>query len=107
MHLAAAGKITACGRLASAIQPPADQHVYDGDRPHPYRNAWAKALAQAEAAMVAARTDPDAARQLLAWLTIGCRTLARFEDQRASLFGAGIPAGFLPSAAELGRTDLT
>ena len=56
--------------------------------------------------MAAARTDRDTARQLLAWLTIGCRTLARFEEQRAYLFGAGVPAGFLPSASELGRADL-
>ncbi len=49
----------------------------------------------------------DTARQLLAMLTIGCRTLDRFEDERAYLFGIGIPAGFLPSARELGRSDLT
>jgi hypothetical protein len=69
-------------------------------------SAWQEAIAQAEAAMVAARTDRDTARQLLVWLTIGCRTLARFEERRAYLFGAGNPAAFLPSAGELGRTDL-
>jgi Resolvase, N terminal domain len=58
------------------------------------------------AAIEAARTDPDAARQMLAWLTIGCHTLDRFEEERAYLFGLGIPADFLPSARELGRVDL-
>jgi hypothetical protein len=40
-------------------------------------------------------------------LTIGCRTRDRFEDERAYLFGIGIPGGFLPSARELGRSDPT
>jgi hypothetical protein len=35
LHLAAEGRITARGRLASAAQPPLHQHVYDGDRPDP------------------------------------------------------------------------
>jgi hypothetical protein len=39
-------------------------------------------------------------------LTFGCSSLARFEEERAYLSGIGIPAGFLPSARELGRTDL-
>lgn len=61
MHLAADGKITAYGRLASAIQPPREQYVYQGDRPDPHRTAWQDAVAQAEAAMVTARTDPEVA----------------------------------------------
>jgi hypothetical protein len=40
-------------------------------------------------------------------LTFGCRTLDRFEEMRAFLFGVGVPADFLPSARELARTDLT
>lgn len=54
-----------------------------------------------------ARTDRDTAWQLLALLTVGCRTLDRFEEERAFLFGIGIPARFLSSARELGCTDLT
>ena len=53
-----------------------------------------------------ARTDRDAARRVLALFTIGCRTLGRFEEERAYLSGIGIPGDFLPSARELGRTDL-
>ncbi len=106
LHLAADGKITARGRLGSAPQPPVHQHVYDGDRPDPVATAWQEAMAELEVVMTQARTDPDAARQLLGLLTFGCRTLARFEEQRAFLFGAGIPAEFLPSARELGRADL-
>jgi hypothetical protein len=64
-------------------------------------------MAEVDAAIAQARTDRDAARQLLTMLTIGCRTLDRYEEERAYLFGIGIPAGFLPSARELGRVDLT
>jgi hypothetical protein len=53
-----------------------------------------------------ARTEPVAARQLLHMLTFACRTLARFEEERAYLSKWGIPAEFLPSARELDRTDL-
>lgn len=35
LRLATEGLITARGRLASAIQPPVRQYVYDGDRPSP------------------------------------------------------------------------
>jgi hypothetical protein len=38
---------------------------------------------------------------------VHCRTLDRFEEERAFLFGAGVPAEFLPGARELGREDLT
>ncbi|REH31064.1 TniQ protein [Kutzneria buriramensis] len=106
LQLAADDTITACGRLASAIQPARDQYVYDGDRPGWPDDAWREAVSRTEAAMITARTDRAVAWQLLAYLTVGCRTLARFEEQRGYLFGAGIPAGYLPSAGELGRTDL-
>jgi hypothetical protein len=56
-------------------------------------------MEEAEAAIVLARADRDAARQLLALLTIGCRALARFEEERAFLFGIGIPGEFLPTVA--------
>ena len=64
-------------------------------------------MAEISVAVMLARTDRDAARQLLVLLTLGCRTLDRFEEERAYLFGIGIPAGFLPSARELGHGDLT
>ena len=67
----------------------------------------ATALHLAADGTITACTDRDVARQLPAYLSIGGRTLARFEEQRAYLFGAGIPAAFGPSASELGRTDLT
>jgi hypothetical protein len=87
--------------------PAPHRHVYDGDQPSPYPSAWQEVMAEISAAVTLARTDRDAALQLLALLTIGCRTLHRFEEERAYLFGIGIPAGFLPSARELGRVDLT
>lgn len=82
LDLAAAGEITARGRLASAIQPSRDQYVYDGDSPSPYRSAWQEAVAEAEAMMTRARTDPETARYLLVWLTHSSRSMIRFEDQR-------------------------
>ncbi len=106
LQLAADGRITARGTLGSALAPAPRRHVYDGDQPSPHVNAWQEAIAQAEAAIALARTDRDTARQLLALLTIGCRTRDRFEEECAYLFGIGIPAGFLPSARELGRADL-
>jgi TniQ len=108
LHLAAERQITARGRLASTLAPPR-LHVYDGDPPDPpdpVRTAWAEAMAQMEAAIAQARTDRDTAHQLLSLLTFGCRTLARFDEQRAYLFGIGIPAEFLPTARKFGRADL-
>ncbi len=63
-------------------------------------------MAESATAVTLARTDRDAARQLLVLLTIGCRTLDRFEEERSYLSGIGIPARFLPGARELGRGDL-
>jgi hypothetical protein len=57
--------------------------------------------------LVAAQHDRDVARHLLTVLTFGCRTLVRFEEERAYLFSVGVPVEFLPSAGELGRVDLT
>jgi hypothetical protein len=108
IQLAADGHITARGVLGSALHPPR-QHVYDGDPPAARRTddaaqasaSWREAMAQVEAALVRARTDAQTAKQLLAMLTIGCRTLDRFEEQRSYLFGAGVPAEFLPDARQL------
>jgi hypothetical protein len=107
LQLAAGGQITARGTLGSAVQAAPHRHVYDGDQPSPHRSAWQEAMAEISAAVMLARTDRDAARQRLVLLTLGCRTLDRFEEERAYLFGIGIPAGFLPSARELGHGDLT
>jgi hypothetical protein len=106
LQLAAEGRITARGVLGSAVQPAAALHVYDGDRPAPCQTAWQEAMTEVEAAIIQARTDRDTARQLLALLTIGCRTRDRFEQERAFLFGIGIPAEFLPRAVELGCAGL-
>jgi TniQ len=107
LQLAADGQITARGVLGPAVQPAPHRHVYDGDRPSsPCPSAWDELMAAVSEAVALARTDRDAARQLLVLLAIGCRTLSRFEEERSYLSGIGIPAGFLPSARELGRDDL-
>ncbi|MET9078214.1 hypothetical protein ABZX95_40170 [Streptomyces sp. NPDC004232] len=107
LQMAADGLITARGRLSSALQAPLHGYVYDGDEPSPHRNAGQDFTAAFEEALTMARTDPPTARQLLALLTIGCRTLDHFERERACLHEDGVPAEFLPSAGELGRLDLT
>jgi hypothetical protein len=101
LQLAAEGRICARGVHGPALAPLAYHPVHEGDRPPPDLNALALA------AINQTRTDRDAARQLLQMLTFACRTLARFEEQRAYLYGVGIPAAFLPSASELGRTGLS
>jgi len=106
LHLAADGRISPCGVLGGALHPAVHQHVYDGDRPDPAQTAWQEAVTALEAAVIQARADPAVARHLLTLLTHGCRTRDRFEQERAYLFGAGIPAEYLPTAAELGRVDL-
>jgi hypothetical protein len=43
-----------------------------------------------------ARIDPGSARQILAMLTVGCRTLAGFRRERQFLVSLGISAQLLP-----------
>lgn len=104
LHLVADGTITARGRLASALRPPPDRYVYDGDRPH--RGSWQAEMIRFEAVLAPARTDREVARRLLTLLTQNCPTLKWFEEERAFLLAVGVPADFLPSARELGLTDL-
>ncbi|MFC5200146.1 TniQ family protein [Streptomyces kaempferi] len=105
LRLVADGTIIAFGRLASTMGPE-HRHIYDRDRPAPHRGSWQEVMAEMDAALTLARTDRDSARQLLILLTLGCRTLDWFEEERAFLFGVGVPAEFLPGAHDLGRTDL-
>lgn len=100
LDLAANGRIHARGVLGPALAPAPHRRVYEGDRPPPdLPSMMTEVLAKA-------RRDRAAARQLLTVLTFSCRTLARFEEERAYLFGMGVPAEFLPVARELGRLDL-
>jgi hypothetical protein len=105
LQLAADGAITARGRLGSALQS-LHHHIYDGDRPSPYRNAPAGRHDRDGSGSRSGPYRPRYRGQLLALLTVGCRTLDRFEEERSYLFGTGVPAEFLPSARELGRVDL-
>jgi hypothetical protein len=100
LALAADGQIVGRGVLGPALRPIPHRAVYEGDRPQPNFNSLM------EEALTEARRDRDAAWQLLTLLTFSCRTLSRFEEQRVYPFSIGIPAGFLPSARELGRIDL-
>lgn len=105
LDLAATGQIPAVGRLGDTVQPRRDQYVYDGDQP-PAPTEWQEVLDDFEKFLLDARTDPQLARNLLSCLTAPCRSRATFERHRELLFGAGIPAAYLPTAADLGRTDL-
>ena len=53
-----------------------------------------------------ARTGPGSAGQILAMLTVGCRTLAGFRRERQFLISLGISAQLLPDHSTPGRTDL-
>jgi TniQ len=103
LQLAADGRITARGVLGSAIQPSALSRVYEGDPPSPFRTAWIDFAAAAQEALDQARTDPDGARRLLALLTMSSRTREAQEREIGFLRDNGVPAGFLPGAAELDR----
>ena len=65
-----------------------------------------QAAAELDAMIGRARTDPGAARQVLAMLTVGSRTVANFYRERQFLAGLGIPVQLLPDHGALGRTDL-
>jgi hypothetical protein len=103
LQLAADGRITARGVLGSAIQPSALNRVYEADPPSPFRTAWIDFAAAAQEALDQARTHPDGARRLLALLTMSSRTREAQEREIGFLRDNGVPAGFLPGAAELDR----
>lgn len=100
LSLAADGRIFARGVFGPALRPAAHQPVYDGDRPPPDFNAMM------EEVIAEARHNRATARQLLTMLTFSCRSLLKFEDERAYLLRLGVPADFIPGARELGRMDL-
>lgn len=90
-------------RFGAAIQPATSQRVYDGDPLSPQGRAWPDLTAAAQPALDLTRTDPDGARQLLALLNMGSRNREVHEQEIAFLQNNGVPAGFLPDAAELDR----
>jgi hypothetical protein len=103
LHLVGTGQITASGTLGRYLAREPHRDVYEGDR-----QAWEmkQAAAELDAMICQARTDPDAARQVLAMLTVGSRTLASFRREHQFLVGLGIPAQLLPDHGALGRADL-
>jgi hypothetical protein len=105
VRMAADETIIPRGVHGSALRPIPSTDIYDGDRSS-HATPRQETVAELNATLDRAYTDPVAARHLLALLTADCQTLDRFEEQRSRLFGAGIPAVFLPTVRELGRTDL-
>lgn len=103
LQLAADGRITARGVLGSTIQPATPHRVYDGDPPSPYRTVWIDLNRAAQDALDLARTNRNAARQLLGLVTMGRRGRELHEREIAFLQRNGVPASFLPDAAELDR----
>lgn len=103
LHLAGTGAITAQGTLGRYLACKPYREVYDGDR-RPWE--MKQAAAELDAMIGRARTDPGAARQVLATLTAGSRTVASFYRERQFLAGLGIPVQLLPDHRALGRTDL-
>jgi TniQ protein len=84
LHLAGTGEITARGTLGRYLARKPHRDIYEGDR-----RAWEmkQAAAELDAMIGQARTDPAAARQLLAMLTAGSRTVASFYRERQYLAG--------------------
>jgi hypothetical protein len=99
MQLAAAGEIRPQGALGHYLGHEPHREVYEGDR-----RAWewkqdvAEFSAEFGTAVGLARSgDADAARKLLTWYTLGCRTSASFLGARRFLAGLGIPEHLLPA----------
>jgi len=105
LHFIENGTLTARGTLGPLLVPEPYRAAYDGDRP--MVDPWKRTTEEALAAIEAARTDPDTARQLLTMNTIASRTRSSFNNERRLLIDVGIPPQFLPNHRELGRTDLT
>lgn len=96
LHLAAEGKITARGRLASAVAAPAHQSVYDGDDPRRRPPSLSDLAPALDAWLDAARSDPEPARQTLRLLTAFDSSPANLAKQRHFLISqVGVPPEFL------------
>jgi len=99
MQLAEAGEIRPRGVQGRYLRREPHREVYEGDR-----RAWEWKQAVAEfsaefdlAAGLARSGDADAARKLLTWYTLGCRTSESFSGARRFLTGLGIPEHLLPT----------
>jgi len=103
-HLAGSGEITTRGTLGRYLAREPHRDVYEGDR---RAWEWKQAVAELDAMISQARTDPDTARQVLVTLTAASRTFAGFYRERQYLIGLGIPDEHLPGHGALGRTDLS
>jgi hypothetical protein len=90
LHLAGTGAITGRGTLGPLLTRGRHQPVYDGDRPSTQDSAYRQMRAEAEAFIDGARTDPAAARHLLARFTYHCRTAVSFNHERQFLIDFGI-----------------
>jgi hypothetical protein len=106
LQLADDGRVTARGVLGAAVRPAPPRWAYAGDPPPP-GTAWPDLTAAAEAALDQARTEPDGARQFLGLLAVGSRRREVWEREISFLENNGVPAGFLPDAAELDRLSPT
>ncbi|REH31063.1 TniQ protein [Kutzneria buriramensis] len=106
LRLAEQGKIVPRGRLGSAVAPGPRRHVFDGHHID-VAPVWQQALSVlVEQVLARACADRETAEGLLTLVTRHLETRDEFEEARACLFGAGVPAAFLPTAGDLGRIDL-
>jgi hypothetical protein len=80
MQLAEAGEIRPRGALGHYLRREPHREVYEGDRrAWEWKQAVAEFSAEFDTAAGMARSgDADAARKLLTWYTLGCRTAASF-----------------------------
>lgn len=99
LQLAEAGEIRPRGTLGRYLRREPHREVYEGDRrAWEWKQAVAEFTAEFNAAAGLARSgDADAARKLLTWYTLGCRTSESFSGARRFLTGLGIPGHLLPT----------
>ena len=108
LQLAGAGEIRPPGTLGHYLRREPQRQVYEGDRrAWEWKQAVAEFTAEFDAtARLACSDDADAARKLLTWYTLGCRTDASIDRARSFLTGLGIPGHLLPDHQERGLSGL-
>lgn len=104
LRLIETGQVTGHGGLVALLTPEPHRPVPDGTPPQARpRDYWREATDAMNEAIVLAREDPVAARQLLVQLTSWCTTEESFNRIREHLLTVGIPDGYLPRT--LAETD--
>jgi hypothetical protein len=76
-----------------------DQPVYAGDEPSLSALLLRDVQRTLDEMIERAHREPEIAEQLMSLFAIACRTAAEYERERDYVIGLGVPAEFLPTAA--------